>query len=250
MARRGTGTLPQRVPALTLAAGAFVAGGLLCFACAKGDNSIIIDGDDDAAITTEGGSKIDRASPVEDGSSSGTSGTSGTSGSSGDDSGTSGCTGKVVINELSTRGATQAEIFVELYNPNACAIPLGGYRLSYRAKTNVKGPDLVVFQNSDSIAAKAFLVAGSSAFKGKKDVTLTNSGVADEGQIGLLDAQMKLVDGVAFGQVATGDYLEGQSAPVQPNDNGSIARKQDGADTGNNKNDFAAASTHSAGAAN
>lgn len=232
-----------------LAAGAFVAGGLLCFACAKGDNSIVIDGDDEAGITAEGGSKIDRASPAEDGSSSGT---SGTSGSSGDDSGTSssGCTGKVVINELSTRGATQAEIFVELYNPNACAIPLGGYRLSYRSKTNVKGPDLVVFQNSDSIASKAFLVAGSSAFKGKKDVTLTNSGVADEGQIGLLDGQMKLVDGVAFGQVATGDYLEGQSAPVQPSDPGSIGRKQDGVDTGNNKNDFAAATTHSAGAPN
>lgn len=233
-----------------LAAGAIVAGGLLCFACAKGDNSIVIDGDDEAGITAEGGSKIDRATPVDDGgSSSGTSGTSGSSGSSGD-SGTSGCTGKVVINELSTRGATQAEIFIELYNPNACAIPLGGYRLSYRSKTNVKAPDLVVFQNSDSIASKAFLVAGSSSFKGKKDVTLSNTGVADDGQVGLLDAQMKLVDGVAFGQVPTGDYLEGQSAPVQPSNSGSIARKQDGVDTGNNKNDFAAAATHTAGAPN
>ncbi|MBN8966259.1 MAG: lamin tail domain-containing protein [Rhizobiales bacterium] len=73
--------------------------------------------------------------------------------------------GKVVINELMTTGPQGAnDEFVELYNPNSCAISLAGWRLAYKPKAGSGGPpaDLgsvyYTFAAGDSIAAGAFFV--------------------------------------------------------------------------------------------
>lgn len=158
------------------------------------------------------------------------------------------CDGKVVVNELMTRGATAGVEFVELYNPGGCAIPLGGWKLAYRSSTGAAGPVLHSFESGDEIAASSFLVLATSAFTGKKDVVMSSGMKDDGGQIALQDDQGKLVDAVGYG-AASGAFVEGAPAP-SPEHGGSIARKKDGVDTDDNGADFAKAKPHSAGVSN
>jgi len=157
------------------------------------------------------------------------------------------CTGKVVINELMARGPDgAAEEFVELYNPNSCAVSLGGWKLAYRSKAGTGTGVLHTFSNGDSIAAGAFLVLGTASFSAKKDA-LMNSGMADEGQVGLVDDGDTLVDAVGYGATA-GPFIEGASTGGPP-PNGSIGRHC-GLDTDDNAADFKTFAQHSAGAPN
>lgn len=173
---------------------------------------------------------------------------SGDSGGGGDDAGP--CDGKVVINELMTAGTTAFDEFIELYNPNSCAVPLGGWKLGYRAASGNAAPPIHTFAAGSSIAAKSFLVIGRPEFAGKKDVTTTSSTsmAADSGQIGLEDEKGKIIDAVGYG-TATGAYVEKAAAP-SPASGGSISRKTDGVDTDDNSADFAKTTPHSAGAPN
>lgn len=157
------------------------------------------------------------------------------------------CTGNVVINELMTRGPGGAgEEFVELYNPNTCAVSLGGWKLGYRSKTGTGNGVLHTFDAGDSIAAGAFLVLGTSSFSGTKDATM-NSGMADEGQIGLVDEGGTTVDAVGYG-ATSGPFIEGTPTSGPP-PSGSIGRNC-GVDTDDNAVDFETFAQHSAGAAN
>ncbi len=174
------------------------------------------------------------------------SGSSKTDGGGGDDDGGA-CDGKVVINEVMTRGGTASEEFVELYNPGGCAVPLGGWKLAYRSSGGAAGPVLHTFVSGAAIPAKAFFVLGTTAFGGKKDAVM-NDGMADDGQVALQDDQGKTVDAVGYG-TATGAFVEGSAAP-SPDASGSIARKSDGVDTNDNAADFAKTKPHSAGAPN
>lgn len=162
------------------------------------------------------------------------------------------CDGKVVVNEVMTAGATAADEFVELYNPGSCAVPMSGWKLSYRSSSG-NPTALVTFPTGTSIPSKAFLVIGGSGFTGKKADSFTNGLAAGDGQVAILDDKGKVIDGVAYGMItanaATGTYQEKASAP-SPAANGSIARKTDGVDTDDNSADFAKAAKHSAGAPN
>ncbi len=224
-------------------------GGLLAafvyfaYACATGAEDGR-EGFDDA----DGGAARDGSSPAraEAGSSSSSSSSSG--GSSDDDAGP--CDGKVVINELMTAGATAYDEFIELYNPGGCAVPLGGWKLGYRAQNGNAAPPILTFEPGSSIPAKAYLVIARPEFSGKKDVTITSSTsmAVDSGQVGLEDDKGTLVDAVGYG-TATGAYVEGKPAP-SPDTSGSIARKSNGVDTNDNAADFAKTKPHSAGAPN
>jgi hypothetical protein len=153
----------------------------------------------------------------------------------GDDSGT--CTRKVVINELQTRNASSASHeFIELYNPSSCAVPLGNWKIPYKSNTGGGNAVLFTFANGDSIAAGAYLLLATSTFSGAKDKTFP-AGMADDGQIALLDENGKAMDAVGYGTTATGPYLEG-SAAASPTATQSIARKMNGVDTNDNKTDF------------
>lgn len=152
------------------------------------------------------------------------------------------CDGKVVINELMAQGASgAAEEFVELYNPTGCAVSLAGWKLAYRSSSNSAGPDLFGFPAGSSIAAQGYLLLGSASFRGTKDATMQDGMAKGGGQIGLLDDNQKLVDGVGWGN-ASGAYTEGSAAPA-PADGASIGRKTDGVDTGSNSADFKAISS-------
>lgn len=228
-------------------------GGLLAafvyfaFACAKGNDEASLDSDPDAGKTDAkkdvGTTRVD-----EDGG--------GTDPDPQDkDSGGPKCTGKIVVNELMTAGATAADEFVELYSDATCAISLGGWKLSYRASSgNLSVGGLYTFPAGSQIAAKGFLVLAGDGFKGKSDGTLSGSMAADRGQVALLDDTGKVVDGVAYGTMIMTDAGAGtyaEKTPAQaPLVNASISRKSDGLDTDDNSADFVRTSPHTAGVSN
>jgi hypothetical protein len=214
---------------------------LLVIACATGtEGAVILDGD--ATPETDSSTRDvnvvpsrDSGGAVDDGSTRET------------DSGGGGtCTKKVVINELMVDGKGE---FVELYNPNTCAVPLGGWRIAYRSAGNMVGSASHTFATGASIASKAFLVVGTADFAGKKDATFSGGFGNSGGQIGLLDDAMAIVDAVGYDTGTSGLYTEGSPA-TNPAAGSSIARKSDGVDTGDNKSDFKTSTPHTAGAAN
>jgi hypothetical protein len=212
--------------------------------CAKGDEAPSIESDGDAGAITDAAKDVTKPR-AEDGSGPGPD----------EDSGGPKCSGKVVVNELMTAGASAADEFVELYNTATCAISMGGWKLSYRASSgNLSVGGLHTFVAGTQIPAKGFFVIGGDAFTGKKEATLTGAMAADRGQVALLDDTGKVIDGVAYGtQIMTdagaGTYAEGTPAQ-SPLPNASISRKTDGEDTDDNATDFARTSPHTAGASN
>ena len=182
------------------------------------------------------------------GSSSGTS--SGTSGDGGgSSSGTSGCTGRIVINEVQTGGASNADDeFIELFNPNSCEVAIGGWTLEYKAKSGNSGGQRVAFSANTKIAAGGFLVAGTAQFSGTKQTTMAAGMASDGASVALVDDAQKQIDGVGWG-VATAGYTEGTVATA-PGGGDSLARKQDGVDTNDNKADFQVATTPTPGKPN
>ena len=214
-------------------------------ACAQGQDGIDI-GDGDPS-GPDGGGGSDARLPSGDGGGGGKDG----SVKPNDDSGGPGpgCTGKVVINELMTGGSGGAtQEFVELYNPNNCAVSLGSWKLAYKSQSGSGNGVLHAFGAGDSIPAESFFVAGTASFSGQKDATM-NGGMSDTGgQVGLVDDTDKVVDALGYGG-ATGPYVEG-SAAGKPPSNGSVGRKSDGLDTDNNAADCKIYNQHSAGAPN
>lgn len=215
----------------------------IAVACAQGEDGIDLGTGADPDAGTEGGARL----PTSDSGG----GSSGTNPDPKDDGGTDpepGCTGKVVINELMPRGSKGAtEEFIELYNPNSCAISLGGWKLPYRSNTGGGNAVLHTFAAGQSIAAGSYLVLGTSLFTGNKDITIAD-GMADDGQVGLLDDTGTVVDALGFGG-AKGPYVEGTAAPAAPT-NGSVGRKSDGLDTDNNASDCKGFNKPTPGAAN
>ncbi|MBX3196954.1 MAG: lamin tail domain-containing protein [Labilithrix sp.] len=215
-------------------------------ACAQGQDGIDIGGG--TGPVNDGGAEGGARLPGTDAGGS-SSGDPDTDPDDEDDSGSGpGCTGKVVINELQTRGATAAQEFVELYNPNSCAVSLAGWKLPYKSDTGNGNTVLHTFASGASIPAQSFLVLGTASFSVNKDVTMTGGNMSDQGQVGLVDDTGSVVDAVGFG-ATLGPYIEGTAA-ASPSANGSIGRKSDGLDTDNNASDFARFSTPSPGVSN
>ena len=164
----------------------------------------------------------------------------------------------VVLNELQTQ-TTQAatEEFVELYNPCTTAVSVAGFRLGYRAASNVMpasaSDSSTLYAFSGSLAAGAYFVVAGSSFSGTKNGTLA-SGLATSGSVALRDAAGAVVDSLAYGTVAAGNaFVEGAAAPQPPSlssPGGSIERLPNGADSNDNSHDFATANAATPGAAN
>jgi hypothetical protein len=155
-----------------------------------------------------------------------------------EDSGGS-CTQKVVINEVMTRSASSAAVeFIELYNPNTCAVPLGDWDIGYKSAAGNGTGVVIKFAVGESILAKSFLLVGSDGFSATKDATFATgfSGMADDGQIALRDDTGTVIDSVGFGS-ATGVFVEKSAAPG-PTTTSSVGRKSDGVDTDDNAADF------------
>src|SRR5688500_7141842 len=86
-------------------------------ACAQGNEEPSVEPEGDAGGATDAG-KDGRVTQVQD---------SGGSDAPRDTGGGPTCTGKVVINELMTAGASAADEFVEIFNTASCAISLAGW---------------------------------------------------------------------------------------------------------------------------
>lgn len=212
-------------------------------ACAQGQDGI--DLGSGGVTDPDGGSEADGARiPSRDGGGGGPD----DSGTPKDDSGGGpGCTGKVVINELQANGPSNAE-FIELFNPNSCAVSLSGWKLLYRSSEDNPGVPLYSFEAGDSIAAGDFLLLGNGNFQGAKQGNLGGGMGNSGGQVGLVDDTSKVVDAVGYSPGTQGLYTEGSPAPSPGS--GSVGRKKDGVDTDNNAADFKAYTQHSAGAPN
>lgn len=161
------------------------------------------------------------------------------------DTGSGACTGKIVVNEVLPATSAANEEFVELYNPSSCEVGIEGFKLMYKSVNNgpTGGSPLHTFAAGAAIKGKAFLVIGTTQYKGKKDLTFNgggvtvNGGMGAEGQVALFDGSSQKMDAVAFGGVTAGDYTE-KSPTVKTTANASVSRKVDGVDTDDNSKDF------------
>src|SRR5262249_18417935 len=119
-----------------------VAGGALCvaicvfaIACATGTSTTDVGAGDDASedLSRKEVTPVppDPPPPPAPGGDSGGDSPSGSDG---------GCSGPVVINEVQTAGnAGASDEFIELYNPNACAVSLANWNLYYHAAAGGAG---------------------------------------------------------------------------------------------------------------
>ncbi|MEA2750042.1 MAG: hypothetical protein QOI41_4185 [Myxococcales bacterium] len=221
---------------LSGALGVFIT--LVVAACAKGtDNNGILD---EGGLVDEDAGRDVNVIPVPKDSS--TMGQDGTVLPPDDSGGT--CTMKVVINEVKTDGTTANDEMVELYNPSACAVPLGSWEIKYESASGGTGGAGHKFLTGDSIDAKGYLVLTPGGS------TNWTAGMAKtDGQLGLLDDKGALVDGVGWGTITGGSYKE-STAATAPASGGSIGRSPNGSDTGNNKIDFKTYPAPSPGAPN
>jgi len=146
-----------------------------------------------------------------------------------------------VVNEVMTGGAGSAsEELVEVVNPCAHALDLGGARLLYRSSTGGTERVLASWDVGRVLAAGGRLLYATSVFPGPSDGTFVAGLAATGGGVGVVDAAAALVDAVGWGTAANG-FVEGAAAAA-PAAGSVIARLPDGADTNDNAADFAVAS--------
>jgi hypothetical protein len=177
--------------------------------------------------------------------------------STGGDTSTGTCTGKILLNEILPAGANFDEEFIELYNPSTCDVDIGSFKLLYKSAAGVpaQGAPLHTFAAATMIKGKGYYVVGTSEYSGKKDTTFNgggvtgNGGLSNNGQVALFDAAGAKLDGIGYGTLTGGDYVEKTAAPVAPA-TASIARKSDGLDTDDNSKDCDWQTTPTPGAKN
>lgn len=173
------------------------------------------------------------------------------------DSGNGTCTGKILVNEILPAGSSFDQEFIELYNPSTCDVDIGGFKLLYKSAAGVpaQGAPLHTFAAGTMIQGKGWYVVGTSTYPGKKDVTFNgggvtaNGGLSNNGQVALFDGGGQKIDGIGYGTLTGGDYVETKAAPVAPA-TASIARKTDGLDTDDNSKDCDWFTTPTPGAKN
>jgi phosphatidylserine/phosphatidylglycerophosphate/cardiolipin synthase-like enzyme len=135
----------------------------------------------------------------------------------------------VVISEFATRGGSignQAGEFIEVYNPTGSNISIAGWRLEYQAASGSSYSVMATVPPGTVIRARSFYLFASPTWAGTPaaDLSWSGSGMADNGNIRLVNAGGQVIDRVGFG---TGNNPEGQAAPnhgTDPNDN-SVERK-------------------------
>jgi uncharacterized protein len=173
------------------------------------------------------------------------------------DSSTGTCTGKILVNEILSDGGAINKEFIELYNPSTCDVVIEGFKLSYKSAsgTPAQGTLLHTFAAGTTIKGKGYYVVGTTQYGGMKDTTFTatdntgNGFLSNNGQVALFDAAGTKMDGIGYGTLTGGDYVETKAAPVAPA-TASIARKTDGLDTDDNSKDCDWFTTPTPGAKN
>jgi hypothetical protein len=148
-----------------------------------------------------------------------------------------GAAGCVLVNEVMTGGAASAaEEFVEVLNPCAHAVDLGGSRLVYRSAAGTSDLLLFAWPAGTSMPGGAHLVYGSATWTGPKDGELGAGLAAAGGGVAVRDPAGQRLDSVGWG-TATNAFVEAAAAPA-PAAGSSIGRLPDGADTDDNAADW------------
>jgi hypothetical protein len=163
--------------------------------------------------------------------------------------------GKVVVNEVQTRGAGgTADEFVELYNTEAYNIDLNGWQLLYRnAADNSGGASLVYYTFTNLlIGANSYALLAGGGFTGTATVDgLLAGGLSSAGgAVGLADITGTLVDSVSWQTLTASNLFTESSAAANPPSGQSIGRSPNGSDTGDNASDFKISPATSPRAAN
>lgn len=141
----------------------------------------------------------------------------------------------VVISEFATRGGSignQAGEFVELYNPLNAAVDISGWELQYQSASGSSYNTLARVPDGTTMRAKSFYLITGSTWAGTPaaDVQWASSGMADNGNIRIVNGSGQPVDRVGYG---SGNNPEGSAAPnhgTSANDN-SVERKASASST-------------------
>ncbi|MBR9974438.1 MAG: lamin tail domain-containing protein, partial [Bacteroidetes bacterium] len=134
----------------------------------------------------------------------------------------------VVISEFATRGAAAnaAGEFVEIYNPTNQAVNISGWALQYQSASGSSYNPLATVPEGTAMPPKSYFLFTSPTWSGTPagDVAWSGSGLADNGNLRIVNASGVPVDRVGFG---SGNNPEGSVAPnhgTSGNDN-SVERK-------------------------
>jgi hypothetical protein len=161
---------------------------------------------------------------------------------------------ELIITQFATRGPSSAsDEFVELYNNTDHILDVSSVHLQYAPASCSGWSDRHVVPNGTRLAPGQFYLLASSSYVAPvsglaPDGALGGSGLADNGQLRLVDAVGTEVDRVAYG---SGLSCTGEGGTVAPNHgttaNGDSVLRRPGSytnanparDTDNNANDFA-----------
>lgn len=150
--------------------------------------------------------------------------------------------GKVLISELRTRGPNGAnDELVELYNPGAVAVAVGGWQL---VRSNSTGATQVIatVAAGTSIPAHRFYLfvnTGSQGWSGSVQGDATYQlGIPDDGGVALLDKNGAQIDAVGF-SLGSAWYEGVPLAPLTSSVNQSYERRAGGCDPGVDSDDNA-----------
>jgi len=141
----------------------------------------------------------------------------------------------IVISEFATRGDSSGNLageFVELYNPGNPETDISGWQLQYRAASGSTYSTLAIVPQGVRMRSRSFYLFAGSSWNGTPaaDAVWSGSGLADNGNLRIVDAFGQVIDRVGYG---TGNNPEGLAAPnhgVTPNNN-SVERKASAAST-------------------
>jgi len=148
----------------------------------------------------------------------------------------------ILIAAVQIMGASSSNDMVKLYNPNADAVDMTGWKLHKKSQT---GTDYSIkeFPSGSTIAAGGWFIwansAGGFSLSVGANVSSTETLSADN-SVALLDSAGNIIDAVAWG-TGTDQYGEGDPYSTDPVANQILVRRSVGggvADTGSNINDF------------
>ena len=191
------------------------------------------------------------------GASAGSGGASGAGGATGGSGGSGGCTTAVVINEVSTDGASASDEYVEFFNSGTCPVDLSGWTIKYSSASGSSPGTIWTGSSGQKLPAGGyFVVAGSYFFANSNlpaaQIDLFNGGglPLTGGAVGLFDPSMQRQDAMAWQAADSGNPLVEKTPTANIPSGMSASRIPDGTDTDDNSKDFTVPSTRTPAAAN
>lgn len=150
--------------------------------------------------------------------------------------------GEILINQMSPDYGTATDEYVELVNTTNKSLDLSTLKLNYRSSsgggsntTTLSGT--ILPQSFWLLCTNATVTVGQTIGV-SRDGSFGSGFASSDGQIAILRVSDDVkIDGVGYGNLTGGTYVEGTAASNPPTDGG-LRRVLDGADANNNSSDF------------